>query len=62
MKLPSNKLKKNKLNYLKKFLIYLKNEVRDTNLFVWKRYTLYRDVIIPYYKMKAKKIQRKGRN
>lgn len=59
--LPSNKLKKNKLNYCRKFLIHLKGEIIDTNIFVWQRYKLYKDVIIPRYRAMSKKIKRKGR-
>lgn len=59
--LPSNKLKKNKLNYCKKFLIYLKAQIVDTNIFVYQRYKLYKDVIIPHFKMKLKKRNRKGK-
>lgn len=59
--LPTNKLKKNKLNYCKKLLIHLKSEIVDTNIFVYQRYKLYKDVIIPHYKMKLKKRYRKGK-
>ncbi len=59
--LPSNKLKKNKLNYCKKFLIYLKAQITDTNIFPFQRYKLYKDVIIPKIEMKLKKRNRKGK-
>ena len=56
----NRKLKRNKLSYCKKFRNYLKCKQNYTNLFVYVRYKLYNDVILPKYTALSKKIKRKG--
>ncbi len=60
MKLPRNKLKKNKYMYCELYTEYLKSQIVDTNLGPYHRYILYRDTITPMYKMKLKNRKRKG--
>ena len=58
--IPKNKLKKNKYKYCKDFTKHLHDILCDTNIFTYKRYVIYRDLITVRYYIKIKKRKRKG--
>ena len=58
--IPKNKLKKNKYKYCKDFTKHLLDALCDTNIFTYKRYVIYRDLITVRYYIKIKKRKRKG--